>query len=195
MITLDPPFRLAAPDDAAALADLVNFAGEGLPLHLWTGLAEPGQDPWDVGRRRQAAKAGDGRIVVIDKGEGAIASLTGYAIGAEPEPIGADMPALFCPLQELENLALSSWYVNVLACYPEHRGRGYGTQLLGLAERIATSAGLDRMSVIVADNNAGAGRLYERQGYREAARRACIRDGWETETGEWVLLIKEPGSR
>ena len=55
-----------------------------------------------------------------------MASLTGYVIGPDPEPIGADFPALFRPLQELENQALDSWYVNVLACYPEHRGEGPG---------------------------------------------------------------------
>jgi hypothetical protein len=37
------------------------------------------------------------------------------------------MPAMFVPLQELENLAPGTWYVNVLAAYPEHRSQGHGT--------------------------------------------------------------------
>jgi len=193
MIPLEYPFRLATPDDASALADLVDFAGEGLPHHLWTQLAQADQDPWEIGRSRQAARAREGQIVVADCGQGAIASLTGYAIGAQPMPIGVDMPGLLRPLQELENLVLKSWYVNVLACYPRYRGMGYGTQLLGLAERIATGANLDEMSIIVACDNAGARRLYERLGYREVARRACIRDGWQTETKAWVLLTKKLG--
>ena len=41
---------------------------------------------------------------------------------------------MFVPLQELENLAPGTWYVNVLAAYPEHRGQGYGTALLAVAE-------------------------------------------------------------
>jgi ribosomal protein S18 acetylase RimI-like enzyme len=94
-----------------------------------------------------------------DLGEGAVASLTGYAIGAEPEPVGGDMPALFRPLQELENQALESWYVNVLACYPDYRGQGYGSLLLRAAEDIARDAGQRRMSVIVSDTNRGARRL------------------------------------
>ena len=190
MITLDPPFRVATESDAAALAELVNFAGEGLPVHLWTDLAEDGQDPWEVGRMRQAEKAGEGQIVVADYGQGAVASLTGYIIGSEPTPIGPDFPSLFRPLQELENQALDSWYVNVLACYPENRGQGLGTALLGIAERIAAEAGLDRASVIVADSNLGARRLYERQGYRETAATPCDKDGWDTATENWVLLIK-----
>jgi hypothetical protein len=34
MIELKPPFRYARPDDAAALAELINFAGVGLPNYL-----------------------------------------------------------------------------------------------------------------------------------------------------------------
>lgn len=190
MITLEPPLRYARDSDAPQLADLVNFAGEGLPLHLWTGLAGAGEDPWDIGRARQAAKAREGRIVVADHGDGAVASLTGYAIGPEPEPIGPGFPPLLRPLQELENRALESWYVNVLACYPAFRGRGIGSRLLAVAERIARSEGLHRMSVIVAGDNAGARRLYERHGYAEIASLPCVRDGWDTGTERWVLLMK-----
>lgn len=190
MISLEPPMRLATSADADELAQLVNFAGEGLPLHIWKGIAAEGQDPWSVGRARQADKAREGQIVVVDLGDGAVASLTGYAIGAEPVEITDETPALFRPLLELENQALQSWYVNVLACYPRHRGQGFGSRLLDLAEDIARAEGLRRMSVIVADKNEGARRLYERKGYQELTRAPCVRDGWETETENWVLLVK-----
>ncbi|MGI3187111.1 GNAT family N-acetyltransferase [Nioella aestuarii] len=190
-LELDRPLRLARDTDAAQLAELVNFAGEGLPLHVWTGLASDGQDPWDVGRMRQAEKARQGKIVVVDYGDGVVAGLTGYEIGNEPEPIGEDFLALFRPLQELENLALQSWYVNVLASYPEHRGKGIGSRLLDLADDIGRSCGLSRMSVIVASNNTGARRLYERHGYDEVASRPCVKEDWDTDTEHWVLLMKE----
>ncbi|MCU0854029.1 MAG: GNAT family N-acetyltransferase [Rhodobacteraceae bacterium] len=195
MIPLAPPFRRATAADAPALADLVNFAGHGLPLHFWTLAAAPGQDPWDLGRARQAAKAADGQIIVIDEGAGPVAALTGYAIGPAPDLPDATTPALFRPLLELEALAPSSWYVNVLAAFPAHRGRGLGGHLLGLAERIAAADGLSRMSVVVADDNPGAARLYARHGYAETARRPCVRDGWETATREWILMTKDlPGA-
>ena len=190
-LELDPPLRLARDTDAAQLAELVNFAGEGLPLYVWTGLAGDSQDPWDVGRTRQAEKAREGKVVVVDYGNGAVAGLTGYEIGNEPEPVGDDFPALFRPLQELENLALESWYVNVLACYPEHRGKGIGSRLLDLADEIGKSCGLPRMSVIVASNNTGARRLYERHGYDETDSRPCVKEGWDSDTERWVLLMKE----
>ncbi|WP_226628508.1 GNAT family N-acetyltransferase [Alloyangia pacifica] len=190
MIDLSPPYRLATPDDARELADLVNFAGEGLPLHLWRELAGEGEDPWEVGRTRQAEKTREGQVVVVDFGVGAVAALTGYAIDANPAPVPDDLPPVFRPLQELENEAPGSWYVNVLACYPEHRGMGLGSGLLRLAEQIARAEGLERMSIIVAGDNEGARRLYERQGYAEAARRPCVHGGWESGQEDWVLLVK-----
>ena len=190
MIALAPPLRPARPEDARALADLVNFAGEGLPHYLWSGLAAPGEDPWEIGRQRQEAKIGTAEIVVVDEGAGVLAALTGYAIPAEPEPVPEDMPALFRPLQELENLAPATWYVHVLAADPEARGRGHGTRLLAVAEALARAAGLAGMSIVVADDNAGARRLYARHGYHETARRPCVRDGWETASREWVLMTK-----
>ena len=193
MIRLEPPLRVATEADARELADLVNFAGEGLPLHFWEGLATAGEDPWEIGRIRQRDKARDGQIVVVDLGQGAVAGLTGYAIGPEPESVGDDMPALFRPLQELENEAGESWYVNVLAGYPVYRGKGYGSLLLKVAEEIARDTDVRRMSVIVADTNPGARRLYERYGYGEVARRRCERGDWQTDTENWVLLIKHLG--
>ncbi|MDS1137327.1 GNAT family N-acetyltransferase [Nitratireductor indicus] len=190
MIELQAPFRPARQSDIWQLAELVNFAGEGLPLHIWRGMAKPDQDPWEVGRSRQAEKVSGGQIYVADFGDGAVAALTGYPIGAQAEPIGDDFPPLFRPLQELENLALNSWYVNVLACYPEHRGRGLGSRLLQLAEDIAQDGALASMSVIVADDNVSARRLYERTGYREIASLPCVREDWDTETENWVLLTK-----
>lgn len=98
MIPLQKPFRVANEADAYELAELVNFAGEGLPLHIWSEIAQGSQDPWNVGRLRQSERANEGQVVVVDLGNGAVASLTGYTIGAEPEPIGGDFPTLLRPL-------------------------------------------------------------------------------------------------
>lgn len=194
MMTLEKPFRLATEEDALQLAELVNFAGEGLPLHVWAGLAGQDEDPWEIGRARQARKARNGEVIVVDNGSGAFAGLTGYAIGTEPQPVGIDIPALFRPLLELENCAPESWYINVLACYPAARGQGIGSRLLRLAEEIAVSEGLGRLSVIVASDNAGARRLYGRHGFKEVARKGCVKEGWDTATDQWLLLMK-PVSR
>lgn len=197
MDDLAPPFFPASPDDADALARLVNMAGEGLPLYLWERMAGPGESAWDVGRQR--ARRDEGAFswrnaVVLRHGDvadgAAIACLIGYDIPDAPQPVD-DLPAMFVPLQELENLAPGTWYVNVLATLPAHRGRGLGSRLLDFAEARARTAGRRGMSLIVDDSNLGARRLYERRGYRETARRPMVKEDWDNPGTDWVLLTLE----
>jgi len=191
---LPHPFRQAIPDDAVALAELVNMAGEGLPFHLWSRTAAPGEDPWDIGRARALRESVSfsyrNAIVVEDAGR-VVAGLVGYRQPDVPEPIDyAKMPPMFVGLQELENLAPKTWYVNVLATYPQARGKGWGTRLLALAEDLARDSGASGLSIIVADSNQGARRLYERTGYRETATRKAVKEGWKSPIENWVLLVK-----
>jgi ribosomal protein S18 acetylase RimI-like enzyme len=194
MIRLEPPFRPAKRDDAAALADLVHFASEGLALHVWTRIAGPGGDPWQIGRERARRETGSfsyrNSVVIEDPAGQVAAALIGYALPDAPEPIAQDMPPMFVPLQELENLAPGTWYVNVLAAYPEHRGKGHGRALLGVADRIAASEKRPGLSIIVSDANTDAMRLYDRCGYREQARRAKVKDDWVGPGTDWVLMVK-----
>ena len=194
MVELSPPFRNATAADAAALAELVNMAGYGLPLFLWSRMAKDSEDAWDVGRRRARRAEGSfsyRNAVMVEEAGKVVSCLTGYALPDEPEPIDYDaMPAMFVPMQELENLAPRTWYVNVLATYPEHRGKGYGARLLAIAERLAADTKRAGLSIIVSDANAGGRRLYDRSGYREIAKRPMVKDGWEGPGENWVLLVK-----
>jgi len=117
--------------------------------------------------------------------------LIGYETPDQPKPIGADMPAMFVPMQELENLAPGTWYVNVLAVAPRFRGHGLGTRLLALADDTARSLGKRGLSVMVADSNSGARRLYERFGYRQCATRPAVKEDWVNDVRDFVLLTKE----
>jgi len=191
-VPLEPPLRWAERRDASVLAELVNHAGESMPHYLWSQIARPSEDPWDIGRARQAEKIDTAVIVVVDEGAGAIAGLTGYRVPDDPEPL-TDLPSIIRPLQELENLVPATWYVNVLAALPGHRGEGWGTRLLQVAEKIAAAEGLTGLSIIVADTDLLARRLYERMGYRELARREAVHDGWQGRIREWVLLTKGAG--
>ena len=127
---------------------------------------------------------------VIEHGGDCAGCLIGYEIPDRPEPIGSDLPAMFVPLQELENLAPGTWYVNVLAVRPQFRGLGLGTRLLDFADQTGRGLGKRGMSVIVSDANPGARRLYERCGYRKTAARAMVKDDWQNEGHDWVLLTK-----
>ena len=91
MVHLDTPFRRATPDDAQALAELVDFASEGLALYLWAKIAGPGGDPWAVGRERALRETGgfSYRNAVVLEREGRVAAgLIGYPLpghaGAHP---------------------------------------------------------------------------------------------------------------
>jgi ribosomal protein S18 acetylase RimI-like enzyme len=193
MTELAPPFRPARLDDASLLAELVNYAGEGLPLYLWSKLAAPGESAWDVGRRRAAREEGSFsyRNATIIEHEGQCAGcLIGYEIPDEPVPIGDDMPAMFVSLQELENLAPGTWYVNVLAVRPEFRSLGLGTKLLRLADERARALGKAGLSVIVSDDNPGARRLYERCGFALRATRPMVKEDWQNAGETWQLLTK-----
>ena len=143
MIQLTPPLRRATPDDAQALAELVDFASEGLALYLWAKIAGPGGDPWAVGRERALRETGAfsyRNAVVLEQAGRVAAGLIGYPLPDRPEPIPDSMPPMFVPLQELENLAPGTWYVNVLAAYPDKRGQGLGTALLAVADKLAAEA-------------------------------------------------------
>lgn len=194
MTNLAPPFRLARLDDAPLLAELVNYAGEGLPLYLWGKLATPGETAWDVGRRRAAREEGSFsyRNATMIEHEGRCAGcLIGYGIPDAPVPIGDDMPAMFVTLQELENLAPGTWYVNVLAVRPEFRNLGLGTRLLRLAGERARALGKEGLSVIVSDDNPGARRLYERCGFALRASRPMVKEDWQSPGQTWQLLTKQ----
>lgn len=186
-------FRRGRREDAAVLAELVDYASEGLALHLWQRTAEPGESARDVGRARAARDTGsfsylNARIIELDGR--AAGCLIGYDIADVPEPLDPDMPAMFRPLQELENLAPGTWYVNVLAILPAFRNLGLGTQLLDVAERTGRERGRCGMSIIVADANEGARRLYERQGYTFVADRPMVKEDWVTASENWLLLTK-----
>jgi ribosomal protein S18 acetylase RimI-like enzyme len=185
--------RPAVPADAADLARLVNIAGEGLPYYLWSKMARTGQDPWEVGRDRagrEQASFSYRNGVIAEAGDQIVGTLIGYPLPEAPEPIAPDMPAMFVPLQELENLAPGTWYVNVLAVYEEHRGRGYGKRLLATADQFATEEGTKGLSIIVADNNSAAQRLYERSGYELVEQRPMVKDDWVSDGQNWLLLIR-----
>jgi ribosomal protein S18 acetylase RimI-like enzyme len=110
---------------------------------------------------------------------------------AEPPqpPRGVADPVL-APLIELAALAAGTWYVDALAVYSAYRGRQAG-RLLMEAE-IARADGR-AMSLITEDDNARALALYASLGFREAARRDCVKFKPAQTTRAFVLL-KRPAT-
>jgi ribosomal protein S18 acetylase RimI-like enzyme len=193
MTAIDCTFRRATLADAAELAELVEFASEGLALCLWTQLAGRGGDPWEVGRSRVSAEAGGisyRNALIAELSGKTVGALIGYPLGHKAEPIEPASPALLVPLHELMNMARDTWYVHALAAYPEHRSGGLGTALLGQAGKLAADAAKPGLSLIVSDTNAGARQLYERNGFREVGRCRMVKERWQHPGTEWVLMTK-----
>lgn len=192
-MALNTTLRAGRLDDAHILSELINYAGEGMPLYLWESMRENGETAWDVGRRRASRETGSfsyrNAVMAVRNGH-VVGALIGYVIGDAPEQIEHDTPAMFVPLIELENNALKTWYVNVLAVTPEVRGLGVGSHLLDHADTIGSGLGKPGMSVIVSDANSGALRLYDRHGYEQTATQPMVKNGWTNDGENWVLLTK-----
>jgi hypothetical protein len=101
MTLIQPPFRRATLDDAAALAEFVELASEGLATYLWSRLGGPGRDPWSVGRERVCGEAGGlsyRNAIVTELAARPVAGLISYPLADKPEPITDKLPAMLVPL-------------------------------------------------------------------------------------------------
>ena len=187
--------RNATKADCRAIAELALMAGEGIPAFFWEQSAEPGEDLLAVGARHAASETENFsyrnvRLATLD------GNITGMILAyrlpdeAHAEDVNA-YPEFVRPLIELEHCAPSSFYINMLATYPEYRNQGIGRRLMGMVDGWAADTGCDVISVQVFEQNAGAYRLYRRLGYEERARRPVVPHPSHPYTdGDVVLLIR-----
>jgi ribosomal protein S18 acetylase RimI-like enzyme len=190
-----PIFRPATKADASTLAVLVDIAGEGMPAYMWSTLAAPGQSVLELGRERARREQGgfSYRNSVVAEVDGEVAAgLVGYRLDDPYDLEGslAETPDIVRPLVRLEAKAPGSWYVNVLATFPEYRRRGIGARLLAIAEEKAREQGARSLSVIVGSWNDGAARLYGGAGYETVAKEKAILFPGCPHQGDWVLMVR-----
>lgn len=191
--------RKAGSEDGRELARLMSLAGEGIPAFLWSRVAGPGERAMEVGARRVGRAQGSfshahAHVAVIS------GDIAGMLLGYRPpddHDVGAldDGPDVVRPLLELEAQAPGSWYVNALATVEEHRGHGIGTRLMRLVEDLARASGAEALSLIVAEGNAGAVRLYRRLGYTATAHRRIVPFPGCPHSGRWILMGKPVPAR
>ena len=187
-------FRRARVEDCGKIAALYSISSDGVADYIWRKLAGPGEDPLEVGERRYAredsAFSYKNCVVAEHNGE-VIGMLVAFPMETEPdpgEPEGREDPVL-APYGELERRG--SYYLCGMALLPEHRGRGLGARMLGLAREEARRRGLAEMSLIVFEQNAGAKRLYERHGFREVDRRPVVPHELIRYTGDALLMVAD----
>lgn len=194
-VRLDPPLRRATREDSRRVAELMDIAGHGLPAYVWSLSAESGQEPIEVGTGRAAREGGRfsyrNGVVAEEDGE-VVALLLAYRLPEAGEHVNPDeVPEVLRPLVELELLAPGTFYVNGLAVLPAHQGRGLGSRLLEVANDLAAEAGCDELSIEVFEQNEVALRLYERHGYRVAARRQALPHPTYPYDGDVLLLTRK----
>jgi GNAT superfamily N-acetyltransferase len=193
--------RPATPADAIHMTCFVDMASEGLVLMLWEALRGPHQTLIEFGRSRAMREDGafSYRNAHIAEVAGAVAGgLVGYRIDPGhdvsvrmPDPAeAAKVPDFLRPVIELEQLACGHWYVNILATYPEMRGKGVGAVLLAKADDLGRSTGATGTALIVDAENQPALRAYARAGYFEKARRPLVPFPMRPNGGTWLLLAK-----
>jgi ribosomal protein S18 acetylase RimI-like enzyme len=190
---IEPSFRRATAEDAGTLAELVQFASEGLALYLWTQIAGTRHDPWDIGRERVRSEAHGicyKNAIIAELSGRPTSGVISYLLRDRPDPIPDELPAVLMPLHELMNEAPDTWYVHALAVYPSYRGRGQGSALLAVVDKLAAASGTIDLSLIVSDTNVSARKLYERCGYREAVHREMVKEHWSHPGTNWVLMRK-----
>src|SRR5680860_125617 len=138
---MTPTIRPATLADAAALAVLIDIAGEGIPAHLWSTWKTPGQSILEFGRERARREEGgfSYRNAILAEMNGEIAaSLVGYPLDDPYHlPDLDELPDIVRPLINLEAQVPGTWYVNVLAAFPEFHGQGIGAKLSAWANGLA----------------------------------------------------------
>ena len=186
--------RKATRESARDLAYLINLAGEGIPEYLWRGMIEGDETAMDVGARRAARDEGgfsyiNAKVCVTD--DALLGMILSYR---QPDPYQtgplAELPEVVRPLVTLEARAPGSWYVNAIATFEQHRGKGVARELMADAEVLARAAGCSLMSLIVASENAGARRLYRQLGFDDAASLPVVPYPGALHGGSWVLMLK-----
>ena len=191
--------RKARLEDAPKLAELMNMAGEGIPAYLWERMADRHEDAMAFGARRVAESEGGFSYTnahVAARDDKIAGMLLSYRL-PDPYETGPmeEIPAVVRPLVELEALAPGSWYVNAVATDLAFRGQGVGRELMSKAEDLAQESNAKTISLIVAEENVPARKLYEKLGYQTGARRQIVPFPNCPHSGDWILMQKGLGAR
>ncbi len=186
--------RPATKDDVNAIARLALIAGEGIPAWFWTRSASPDQAIEDVGAARLLDENENFsyRNAHVAQSEGAIAGMVlAYRLPDEEDAEDLnELPGFIRPLVELEQCVPASFYVNMIATFPEYRNRSIGTQLMNIVDDLAKKAGCTLSSIEVFDQNEGALRLYQRLGYTIRDKRPVVPHECHPYNGQIVLLTR-----
>lgn len=149
----------------------------------------------DIGAMRAAREEGsfsytNARVSV--EGESLLGAIISYH---QPDPYHLDdldeYPDIVRPLVKLEALVPGSWYINAIATFENHRGKGVGRFLIADAEEQAKIARCNLLSLIVTTENTNAKHLYERLGFQAVSKLPVLPCPGCLHGGDWLLMTKQ----
>jgi len=200
-------YRPARRDEARLIATLFRICAGGVADYVWSTMQEPGESLIDVGARRYEREDTpfSYQNCVMAEVEGRVVGMmVAYPIPVEPpasepqnepDPESAEQPdPVLVPYAVLE--APGTLYVACEAVEAAYRNRGIGEGFLEVARERARTLGLDTLSLLVFEQNAGSLRFHRRHGFREVARHPVVPHPLIEYTGDVVLFtapVEQPG--
>ena len=176
------------------------MAGHGVMDLFYEGLV-PGKSVMDCVMARRIldrdsfATFRRWRVATDASGDflGALNSLPHKALMKAPDDPLLDAARLrpIAGLLELEEAAVDSYYVNIIAVYPQHRRSGAGAALMRDAERQARLQKFRRMSLCTFEDDPGLMGFYRGQGFETQARRAIEPHPAIAMSGHFALMTRE----
>lgn len=179
----------AASGHAMRLARLQDMADDRLPRLFWEAARAEGETIWDAGARSFSTEAMRADVRVALRGTEVAGAAQSYRM---EDPPAASIPDV-APLADLKASFVGDWYLDFLAVDPAARRSGVASALLADVARRAARGGAARMFLIVLERNAPARRLYERDGWSEAARTRLAPARWPIPPQDAIALVKPCG--
>lgn len=207
---LEAPFRAATVDDCRKIAELYQFASDGVTNYIWSTLTSeyPGLTPIEIGTLRYAneqSSFGYKNCVVVEQNNQVISMMVTFATEPEAVPGIAEnqlevnqsevnQSEVKSTAEELDVLAPynleapDTWYICALALFPAFRGQGVGSQVLSIAHQQAAERNFSELSLLCFEQNTGALKLYERNGFKVIARTPVVPHPLIRHTGDLLLM-------
>ncbi|MGA7932546.1 MAG: GNAT family N-acetyltransferase [Kovacikia sp.] len=202
-------FRSATHDDCHPIAQLMKIASDGVSEYVWSTLTDeyPGLTPLEIGAQRYAnpnSLFSYKNCVLAEQAGEIIGMMLTFPVEDAEEtgtdhasPNDSSLTHVLTQPSEPDVLAPYSleapgtWYICALGLFPEFRGQGIGTQLLGIAHQQAAEQGFSELSLLCFEQNTGALKLYQRYGFRVIDRNRVVPHPLIHHTGD-VLLMTAP---
>jgi ribosomal protein S18 acetylase RimI-like enzyme len=187
-------FRAATREDSRKIAELFRISSDGVVEYVWSTLAPeyPGLEPLEIGAVRYAREEGNfsyTNCVVAEREREVVGQLCTYLVETGAEMTDEPADPVLEPYERLE--IPGTLYISSLAVFGEFRGMGLGTKMLSIARDQARESSLDALSLLVFEQNIGAVRLYQRNGFREVDRAPVVPHPLIHHTGDVLLMAAE----